>query len=199
MGRICIALNERLVRAGPGSPARPGSVRQKVRHMPTERIIAYHPPSISKMAAISAGWIAGALRYSGGTVPLSASAASLFTRVVSCSAGGCATMGSEEEVFARALCIVLGEDWLRGQDLNLRPSGYEPDELPGCSTPRHQRKSRSDLSSQRKPLCGLSRPSKPFGFVSYYQRKSGGFVASSKPYFGLRHQRKPPCGLSRLR
>ena len=31
---------------------------------------------------------------------------------------------------------VLVNDQLRGQDLNLRPSGYEPDELPGCSTPR---------------------------------------------------------------
>ena len=26
---------------------------------------------------------------------------------------------------------------LRGQDSNLRPRGYEPRELPGCSTPRH--------------------------------------------------------------
>ncbi len=29
--------------------------------------------------------------------------------------------------------------WLRGLDLNQRPSGYEPDELPDCSTPRQVR------------------------------------------------------------
>ncbi len=34
--------------------------------------------------------------------------------------------------------ISLREVWLRGLDLNQRPSGYEPDELPGCSIPRHQ-------------------------------------------------------------
>ncbi len=32
--------------------------------------------------------------------------------------------------------------WWRGKDLNLRPSGYEPDELPDCSTPLLEEKGR---------------------------------------------------------
>src|SRR5256885_8140998 len=30
------------------------------------------------------------------------------------------------------------KSWLRGRDLNPRPLGYEPNELPDCSTPRHR-------------------------------------------------------------
>src|SRR6202035_2394888 len=33
----------------------------------------------------------------------------------------------------------VGAMWWRGWDLNPRPSGYEPDELPDCSTPRRRR------------------------------------------------------------
>lgn len=29
------------------------------------------------------------------------------------------------------------DNWLRGQDSNLRPSDYEPDELPDRSTPQY--------------------------------------------------------------
>src|SRR5262249_30271702 len=53
-----------------------------------------------------------------------------------------------------------------GQDLNLRPSGYEPDELPGCSTP-HQviNASVSSLRGRRRQGLGsISRqPWEPAG------------------------------------
>ena len=36
--------------------------------------------------------------------------------------------------------ISLKVEWLRGLDLNQRPLGYEPNKLPGCSTPRQNHK-----------------------------------------------------------
>src|SRR3979490_2545990 len=40
--------------------------------------------------------------------------------------------------------------WLRGRDLNPRPLGYEPNELPDCSTPRqdHFKFEMQDLKSK---------------------------------------------------
>ena len=40
--------------------------------------------------------------------------------------------GSSMQVFD-----IFENGWLRELDLNQRPSGYEPDELPDCSIPRH--------------------------------------------------------------
>ena len=40
------------------------------------------------------------------------------------------------QLFCRHVSEETRGNWLRGRDLNPRPSGYEPDELPGCSTPR---------------------------------------------------------------
>jgi hypothetical protein len=36
----------------------------------------------------------------------------------------------------RGAKFLVCKDWLRGRDLNPRPLGYEPNELPDCSTPR---------------------------------------------------------------
>ena len=37
--------------------------------------------------------------------------------------------------------------WWRGRDLNPRPSGYEPDELPDCSTPRRSLQDTNSIPS----------------------------------------------------
>src|SRR5438105_6645473 len=48
-------------------------------------------------------------------------------------------------------------NWLRGRDLNPRPSGYEPDELPGCSTPRSKKSQYRDHSPRRKRFSQIRR------------------------------------------
>lgn len=48
---------------------------------------------------------------------------------------------------------------LRGEDLNLRPSGYEPDELPGCSTARRVRLNCPERRGNYPRRSGRSRPS----------------------------------------
>src|SRR5438445_11648963 len=57
--------------------------------------------------------------------------------------------------------------WLRGLDLNQRPSGYEPDELPGCSTPHPDYSGMGNWrqiyagSGQRKTVWGITWSGKP--------------------------------------
>ena len=57
-------------------------------------------------------------------------------------------IGTNRRLFGQKVSWLWGEPYqiladrtacpnlLRGPDLNRRPSDYEPDELPGCSTPR---------------------------------------------------------------
>ena len=43
------------------------------------------------------------------------------------------------------------EPWLREKDLNQRPSGYEPDELPDCSIPRYSLKELAEVEGFEPP------------------------------------------------
>src|SRR5690625_1936773 len=63
------------------------------------------------------------------------------------------TLGPKQKALSaetdRALKI-----WLRGPDLNQRPSGYEPDELPDCSTPRHKYYNKLSMIPNYFPFLG---------------------------------------------
>ena len=73
------------------------------------------------------------------------------------------------------MLIALCRNWLRGQDLNLRPSGYEPDELPGCSTPRYQRKPLERFIAQSKsalPACVIRANSQSLSRITGVNRSA---------------------------
>src|SRR5262249_47399775 len=59
--------------------------------------------------------------------------------------------------------------WLREVDLNHRPSGYEPDELPGCSIPRKTGRARCAYAlSSNRDGAWEGRP--PGQFVKFFRR-----------------------------
>jgi hypothetical protein len=45
--------------------------------------------------------------------------------------------GTDQKAFSAPFSAPHFRKWLRGRDLNPRPLGYEPNELPDCSTPRN--------------------------------------------------------------
>jgi hypothetical protein len=66
-----------------------------------------------------------------------------------------ATMGFKTDQNGFQKINLEAGKWLRGLDLNQRPLGYEPNELPGCSTPRMIRKKLKPKKSKLVPRPGV--------------------------------------------
>ncbi len=85
--------------------------------------------------------------------------------------------------------------WLRGPDLNWRPSGYEPDELPDCSTP-HQHHIGFAPQGQINERCNSDSATDSYGSreVLHNQRSKVflGTWGDSEGFWGTREGRKQP-------
>ena len=100
--------------------------------------------------------------------PLSIIVSIIKTEMYSDKLGRIRTGEGFKYLIKKKISDILGRaetwNWLRGLDLNQRPSGYEPDELPDCSTPRSSRRT-ALYSFQDKYVKFLS---ENFHFVRFF-------------------------------
>ena len=74
------------------------------------------------------------------------------------------------------------QKWQRGLDSNQRPLGYEPNELPGCSTPRRQKIEHAKYDDKSvlifvNKISKLSTGQHVYFFKSSFLKEKGTFVA----------------------
>src|SRR6202043_1542698 len=81
--------------------------------------------------------------------------------------------------------------WWRGHDLNVRPSGYEPDELPDCSTPRSHLNGITGERQTRACEGGPLRRTRFLSFLLFYFR---GQLAGAFRVDTTRRAAQLPCG-----